>query len=360
MWNNNNLKLKPVSNFSLPIFKINHKFYCGLLLFLFLLILKTPAYAEVDINKVNNYIIAVEAVLNKYPDLIQKGENSPEGQELMNIIDTYKLNDDEVLEVLNVLTKEYDVFKIGNMWLGGNREIPRNKDIAMKFTIFLITVGNYQERRWENLSAEEILMNKILPLLSKSKNSAVIRYYLIESDGLFVKIHNRKLPMSDENRAKFCDKYIEMFKDENNSIEIRERTAEAWTMAEGREKETIESIEYLLTKEDLFEKTANSFWFIPLKDSKKFLRKSALNNNNSKHEETIIADKMLNILENSDSYSPKILNGAIDYFTRAASSLDENSKKRVIGILEKKLEKETNPDLKGKYGYIINKSKKVE
>lgn len=333
-----------------------------LILLIFILSVQINFAEEIGFKKVNEYIKAIEGFINKYPDAIENEEESKNTESAVKsineIVEKYKLNDDEVLEVLNIVTKEHDVHKIVNRSLGGDTSIQYDKDIDLKFMIFTITIGHYQRFPWKSLTAEEKLMNKILPILNKSKNPAVIRYYLIISDGMFRDIWNENLPMSYENKDKYSDKLIEIFTNENNSFDLRRLAIEVWTAVESREKECIDNFEYILKNEELFEKTAD---FLDNIGCKIEFREKTSGLSFDKHYRNIAIDNMMiNILKKSELYSEKILNGVLVYFLGSVTRLSEDFKNKLLNIVYKKLKKETKQDLRKKYENIIRYSNEKE
>lgn len=287
---------------------------------------------EIDPKKVNEFIKAMEEFVNKNPNPYDYAESGA-FNELANIFGKYKLNDMELLEVQNILTKDEDILEITGKWMEGNEEKPFNQEIWNKRIIFHLTYS-YQLEQWQKnlLTIEDVLIKKILPVISESKNLVIVRNWISASDSLLCDIHNEKLHLSDENRNKFCDKFIEIFNDETKPDSLKISAIKAWTVSEIRQNKIVENIYKINKHKVLFQKTAYYFWDVRTQE---------------------VMDMMFQILQNTDKYSFEIVDGVLYFWGRASSYDDEVLINRLKNVLKENISIEKNEEYKKRYEAII-------
>lgn len=286
---------------------------------------------EVDLKKVNSYIKDMETIIDKYPKI---GEQDKERfEECKIIVDRYNLNDGEYLEVLNILTKDQDILEIMNKWQ--TKEVPFDQNIWNKNLVFFGAAGFLTQKWQRNIpSLEAVLTQKILPIISSTKNAIVVRYWIINSGDILRDITNKKLPLSENNRNKFCDKLIEIIVKEENPENLRARAIETWSIGEKRSNKWIENVDGIIRNKNLFKSTAIYFYRGPRTPQE-------------------VINKMFNILEHSDKYQQEIVDGALEFLGRASGSDDEVLVSRLKKVLNEKLAKNKNDKNQGKYDNII-------
>lgn len=288
---------------------------------------------EVNSARVNEYITKMGALFSKYPDPWNYGEGTIQFEEYKKILNSCSLSDSEYLEVQDILTRDYDVLEMCNKMQ--SKEISYDQDVWNKGLIFIST-AEHLNQQWvgNNSSLENIIIDKISPILSTNKNPVVVRYWTIKSGDMLRDITNKKLSLSENNRNEFCDKLIEIIGKDDNPDNLRIKAIEAWSIGEKRNDKWIKNVDIIINNKKLFKNTAYYFY-----------------RGHRTPEE--ITNKMLNILENSDKYPQEIGDGVLDYLGRVSGSDDKVLVGKLKKAMNSKMGKERTNKNKDKYENIL-------
>ncbi len=305
-----------------------------------LVILFLPGCAKPEKLNTQN---ASKKKVDKFIEDINKSIKRKRNFNYKKKIKSYNLTDKEYIEVQNKLSEGLDD-KFFNKQIYFNS----NSDDNVKFCIIYSMKTHFITQWYKNFPKEEIVFNKILPIIKESND--MIRYlWLDEMGNLLMDIHNKKLPFSEEHRTKTMDELISIFTNEGSRKEIKNQAFDTWTFGEIKEDKIYEVFNILVNNdEDLFMIGGRDFSLLRIKAPELY-------------------SLMFNILENRQNYSNKILLGALSFFRNAGIigvnkgdlGIERRMKLKRISqeIIESKNNKEVNESAK-EILYIIELGEK--
>ncbi len=257
-----------------------------------------------------------------------------------NKVRSYKFTDEEYIEVQNKLSEGLDA-KFFNNQIDFNS----NSDENIKLSI-IYSMNTCFFTQWKSeLSYEEIVFNKILPIVKASND--MIRYLWLDDMGyLLMDINNQKLPFSEKHRTKTMDELILIFTEEDNRKEIKYRAFHNWPYGEQREEKIYEVFNILINNdEEHFMLTGRDFARLRIKAPKLY-------------------SLMFDILEDRKQYSNKCIIGALSFFKSDAKGFyqDEGGKRKIKlkKLVQEIVENEENEEVKERAKEIFDIIKTLE
>lgn len=173
-----------------------------------------------EADKVADFISEVDNLIKNNPrDFYEKTE------EIKEIILSLNLNEANYLAVLDTIEHEIDIENISY-----HPEDIKDLETHRLFQIYLLAVFRLKTGWKESLSHEDIIMTKVLPLITSKVNTEKTTWMIDVLRDLLNEIYNNRLPFSDENIQTVKNNLINIGSDRKSSLNTREVTDRALKM----------------------------------------------------------------------------------------------------------------------------------
>ncbi len=267
---------------------------------------------NVNKRKVNKFI-------KKIGKLYSNTFTEEQFNKIKKVIKSSNLNEEEYIYVQNYLSEQLDE----RYFFKRPKSNIHDKDDLIKFHIVSVAKSQLLIKWEEDYTNEEIVSDKILPILENS-NDKLKLLWLFEISNRLMDIKNKRLPFSNKNRIKTLDTLINIFLNKENYIEIKWSAFDAWTYCEEREEKIYYVFDILSNNDpELFESVQFLIVHLCYKAPKLY-------------------DMMLEILENRSLYSEKVLICSLNFFEKDEGYNRDDKIERLKKVLKDIIETEKN------------------
>lgn len=311
---------------------------CAIMMAMFQLphvIAQSQTEKDIDMKKVERFIGEIGKCIESNPEALFQDDNQ-EGNEIIEIINSINLNDDEYLEVQKIISEQIDIRYYAS---GGAAYSDTQLDTSnyIKYLIFHISM-HYPLGQWKkNMTVEEIIMTRIMPVIKNPNlNDHIKTTWVIELDYLLRSLSSR--PITVRNCETVMDELIEIFSDKQKPLNFRVYSVSAWTAGETRKARKSDGLDILVNDDELFEKVGLSL--------------DMLDRTNSPYPQ--LYSKVLNILENREKYSDKTIKGALDFCGSNRFTYNADRRDLLKKVLKNNAEKEKASVTKNQYKKMLD------